>query len=215
MWTKWALEIVGKRPSPDRIPLSRPRIYRRDYYSATISDLPVGNLMVRGCNRGVVSGHLWEEEEQRYSKEYVQNWKEVASGNIRITYYLRQYEFVTDSAFRFVLMDRLGAYRMVAWWQDRRLGVFARNLRDGEMLKRVPKLGATEYVLLAVIALTVVMWGRDSLPATRDEILLVVRASQETPSAREFVAAQLRADGSPSKRQVRKWFSVVRSMNTN
>ncbi|WP_321786400.1 hypothetical protein [Burkholderia pyrrocinia] len=134
-----AMKIVTRQPAPDRIPLSTPRIYQRDYFSATIRDLHGGvDVLVRGAGNDGIHADAWEGGPQRYQRPVRIDYDEGSRGKIELIYYLRQYEFRSSKSRSFVISVWFGGYRLKAWWDDFRQGRY--NRRTIERRRRMEVL---------------------------------------------------------------------------
>lgn len=69
---------------------------------------------------------------------------------------------------------------------------------------KIPKMGCTEFFLFALIALTSVMWLRDRLPASRDEIRGVRALAASNEDAQRVVAYRLASGSNLSKGEARR-----------
>jgi len=111
-WLKRALARATTRQAPDRIPLSAPRVYDRDYYSVTLAarDDSWSFLFVR-LEGDTVFGRRWDGE--RYANEIVDlPLRHFIGEKVEFRYYLRQHEFISTSVVRFELAGILGLYRI-------------------------------------------------------------------------------------------------------
>ncbi|RQQ07107.1 hypothetical protein DF107_31670 [Burkholderia stagnalis] len=125
-----AMKIVAKTPAPDRIPLTAPRIYGRKFFTATISDLAAGNVLVREARHGVLVADAWNDTAERYQLPVHVAYSEACQGHVELIYYLRQNEFPSDHPTCFVLGVWFGGYRLRAWWRDFRHGRYNRRTID-------------------------------------------------------------------------------------
>lgn len=71
-------------------------------------------------------------------------------------------------------------------------------------MKRL-RLGCLELLFIALIALTAAARVVDAWPASSHEIEALSALAASNGAARSFVAASLSAQGSPSRKQVRRW----------
>ncbi|RQP98865.1 hypothetical protein [Burkholderia stagnalis] len=131
-----AMALVVARPAPDRIPLSAPRIYGRKFFSATISGLADGNVLVREARRDVLVADAWDGD--RYQTPVHLGYAAASQGTVELTYYLRQYEFRSARPIWFVIAVQFGEYRLKAWWDDRGQGRY--NRRTIERRRRMDVL---------------------------------------------------------------------------
>ncbi|PCE30374.1 hypothetical protein [Burkholderia ubonensis] len=133
-----AMKLVTKTPAPDRIPLSAPRIYGRRFFTATISNLAVGDVLVREARHDVLVADAWDEATERYQTPVHLTYAEASTGDVALISYLRQYEFRSDNPTRFVLGVWLRGYRVQACWDDFRQGRY--NRRTIERRRRMDVL---------------------------------------------------------------------------
>lgn len=123
-----ALRMISNRMAPDRIPLSAPGVYARNYFSATISGIPGRpDVLVSGCEGNSIRGYQWNGGAQRYEDGVLIGLEEAILGDFDFTYYRRQYEFRTSSPARLWAGVRLGWYRFLAFKDDSSQGLFNRR----------------------------------------------------------------------------------------
>ncbi|MBR8048870.1 hypothetical protein [Burkholderia multivorans] len=127
-----AMAHVTAKRSPSRIPLTGEKVMQRDYFSATLSDLDEGDVLVDKLAGDVIEGRAWvgpteQTEYGEYKTPVKISVARAALAKTEYTYYLRQYEYKeSDSA---TLWRRLvtGYYHLDAWREDARQGRFNRQ----------------------------------------------------------------------------------------
>ncbi|KVO15150.1 hypothetical protein [Burkholderia ubonensis] len=71
-------------------------------------------------------------------------------------------------------------------------------------MRKLPKLGMVEKVLLVLVVFTAAMWLRDQFPANEVELAEVRALAARNEAARQAVAETLSADPSPNRRELRQ-----------
>lgn len=164
-WLKRALARATSRPSPDRIPLSTPRVFGRDYYSATLGAPDESwSILFSRLDGNTVYGRRLEGDS--YSDEVVgQPLSGFSDATVEFRYYLRQYEFVSRSAFRFEIASLTRLYRAKASFEDFRQHLYNRKslvLQDRHKLLRdlVEKTVEDRDASFSAVTLVSEIYGR-------------------------------------------------------
>ncbi|RQP98863.1 hypothetical protein [Burkholderia stagnalis] len=134
---------VAKR-APRRIPLTGERLMQRDYFSATLSGLPEGDVLVDALTRDEVVGRAWvaipgdPQGQGEYSKDVTIPVTRAAAAQVHYTYYLRQHEYNESDSATLWLRLLGGSYRRDARKEEARQGRF--NRQSLERRKRMDLL---------------------------------------------------------------------------
>ncbi|CAJ0716958.1 hypothetical protein LMG8323_03419 [Ralstonia mannitolilytica] len=141
-----ALRKISGRMAPQIIPLSAPRVYGRDYFTATMSFLDGrADVLVSGYSRSLIRGFAWNAAEELYQDSVELSLDDAVSAEFDFTYYLRQYEFRTNSPIRLWVGLVLPLYRFAAWRHDAAQGLFnRRTLQYRERMQVLQDLMAAE-----------------------------------------------------------------------
>ncbi|MCW3677866.1 hypothetical protein [Burkholderia cenocepacia] len=103
-FTRKALTRASGKPAPDRIPMSRPAIFDRDYFVVYLQVQPgPQELLLTGVTDAEVLCAAFDPETERLSRPVSISWDLALDGRISLTSYYRQAEFSTDNPVRFVL----------------------------------------------------------------------------------------------------------------
>ena len=99
-----ALARASGKSAPNRIPMSRPAIFDRDYFVVYLKIEPgPQELLLTGVTDTEVLCAAFDPETDRLSRPVSISWETALDGRISLTTYYRQAEFSTDNPARFVL----------------------------------------------------------------------------------------------------------------
>ncbi|KVS51664.1 hypothetical protein WK39_27350 [Burkholderia cepacia] len=123
--------VVAKR-SPSRIPLTGERLMQRDYFTATVSGLAEGDVLVDALAGDVIEGRAWVDPTEpgkrgEYAAPVEIPVARATLAKAHYTYYLRQYEYSESNSATLWLRLVVGYYHLVAWREDDRQGRFNRQ----------------------------------------------------------------------------------------
>ncbi len=123
-----AIQRIVTHIAPDRIPLSRPRVFERHYFSATLTGIDgLPEVLVDGLGADEIRARAWNNDASAYIDPVTIPISQAVHAEIDVIYYLRQYEFKSKSASKFLLATWFGVYRLCAWWGDFSQGLFNRR----------------------------------------------------------------------------------------
>ncbi|WP_157643742.1 hypothetical protein [Burkholderia ubonensis] len=122
---------VAKR-APSRIPLTGERLLQRDYFSATLSGLAEGDVLVDSMSGNDVVGRAWvppadPDKYGEYATPVTIPIDRAARSEVEYTYYLRQHEFREHKSTTLWWRLLVGYYHRNAWMEEFRQGRYNRQ----------------------------------------------------------------------------------------
>lgn len=114
-----AMRMIAARIAPDQIPMSRPRVLERNYFSATLTrgcGLP--EALVDGVSADGILARAWNNLTHEYREHVLIPFALAEHAESEVIYYVRQYEFQSTSPIRLLFGVGLGTYQLRAWWGD-------------------------------------------------------------------------------------------------